>query len=168
MSKLGGHAMGHLPDHGEDRPLGRLAHRPVGLIGGAGQRRADQDRIDQLAGPAGEFLRGAPDQLGEDHSGIAAGPQQGGSRDRGHDLVPADLVDRAALGGARETVEFLHDGSQREHHVVARVAVGHREHVQVIDLLPTRLERRQTGLDHAANADYARVRHRRRIRGRRG
>ena len=59
-----------------------------------------------------------------------------------------------------ETVELLHHRPQREHHVVARVAVGDGEHVQVVDLLAARLERREAGLDDRPEADDARVGHR--------
>ncbi len=76
------------------------------------------------------------------------------------DLVAADVVDRALLGGAGEPVELLQHGAQREHHVVAGVAVGDREHVQVVDLLAARLERREAGLDDRAEANDARIGHR--------
>ncbi len=143
VGELGGHPDGHLAHHGEDRALGRIAHRAVGLVGGAGQRGADQHRIDQLARTAGQLLGRAADQLGEDHAGVAARAEQRRAGDRGDDLVATDVVDRALLGGAGEAIELLQHGPQRQHHVVAGVAVGDGEHVQVVDLLPARLERRQ-------------------------
>ena len=164
VRELGRDAGRHLAHDGQDRPLGRLAHRPVRLVGGARERGADQHRVDELAGTARELLGGAADQLGEDHAGVAAGAEQRRARDRGDDLVAADVVDRPVLGGAGEPVELLQHGAQREHHVVARVAVGDREHVQVVDLLAARLERRETGLDDRAEADEARIGHRPAIR----
>ena len=150
--------MRHLAHDGEDRPLGRLAHRAVGLIGRAGQGGADQHRIHQLAGAAGELLGGAPDQLREDHAGVAAGTEQRGAGDRGDDLLAADVVDRAALGGTRQPVQLLQHRAQRQHHVVPGVAVGDREHVQVVDLLAPLLEGGEPGLDEGPEADDARVR----------
>ena len=47
------------------------------------------------------------------------------------------------------------DGPQGEHHVVAGVAVGDREDVEVVDLLAAGLERGQAGLDQRAEADDA-------------
>ena len=69
-----------------------------------------------------------------------------------------------ALG---EPVELLEHGAQREHHVVAGVAVGDREHVEVVDLLAPRLERGEAGLDDRAEADDAGVGHRPASAGRR-
>ena len=61
--------------------------------------------------------------------------------DRRDDLVAVDLLDRAGLRGVDQPIELLQDGPERQHHVVARVAVGDREHVQVVDLLTPVFER---------------------------
>ena len=147
-------AVGHLAHHGEDRALGGLAHRAVGPLGGARHRRADQHRVDQLARPGDQLLGGAADQLGEDHAGVAAGAQQRGARHGVDDLVAADLVDLALRGQAVELVEHR---AQGQRHVVARVAVGDREHVEVVDLLAPGLELRKRALDDGAEADQARI-----------
>ena len=145
---------GHLAHDGEDRPLGRLAHGAVGPVGGARHRGADQDRVDELAGAARELLGGAADQLGEDHAAVAAGAEQRRAGDAIDDLVAADLVDRASpcVG---EAVELVEHGAQRQRHVVARVAVGDREDVEVVDLVAARLELRERTLDDGAEADEA-------------
>ena len=145
VGDLGGDAVRHLAHDGEDRALGRVAHRSVGLIGGAGQRRPDEHRVHQLARPADQLLGGAADQLREDDPAVAAGAQQRRAGHRGHDLVTADVVDGAALGGAGEAVQFGEDRAQGQDHVVAGVAVGDGENVEVVDLLAARLQRRQSG-----------------------
>ena len=48
---------------------------------------------------------------------------------------------------------------QRQHHVVARVAVGDREHVQVVDLLAPLLERGKAGLHERAEAEDRGIAH---------
>ena len=159
VRQVGGDAMCHLADDGQDRALGRLADRAVGLVGGPRQRGSDQHRVDELAGrlasssaaPRISWERITPE--------LPRAPKQRRAGDRAHDLVPADVVDRALLGGVREAVELLHHRPQRQHHVVAGVAVGDREHVEVVDLLAARLERRQAGLYDRAEAKDARVGH---------
>ena len=137
MRELAGDRVGHLAEDGQHRPLGRLAHRVVGGVGGAGEGGGDQDRVDQLARPAGQLLGGAADDLAEDHAGVAAGPDQRRPRQRLDELGAADLVDVEPV----EPVELLHHRAHRHRHVVAGVAVGDREDVEVVDLLATRLQR---------------------------
>ena len=60
-----------------------------------------------------------------------------------------------ALAG--EAVELLEHGAQRERHVVARVAVGDREHVEVVDLIAACLELCQRTLDDTTEAKEARI-----------
>ena len=146
--------MGHLAHDGEDRALGRLPDGVVGPVGRAGHRGADQHGVDELAGTRGELLRGAADELREDHAGVAAGAEQRGARHGVDDLVAADLVDPALAG---EAVQLVEHGAQRERHVVARVAVGDREDVEVVDLLAAAFQLRQRTLDDAAEADDARI-----------
>ncbi len=126
----------HLAENGQHRALGRLAHRLVGGVGGAGEGGGDEDRVDQLAGAAGQLLGGAADDLAEDHAGVAAGAHQRRPGQRLHQLRAADLVDLEAV----EAVELLHHGAHRHRHVVAGVAVGDREDVEVVDLLASRLQ----------------------------
>ena len=105
VRELGGHARRHVAQDGEDRALGRLAHRGVRALRRAGHRRADEDRVDELAGTADELLRGAADELGEDDAAVAAGTEQGGASDGLDDLVTADLVDEPVFVGS-EAVEL--------------------------------------------------------------
>ncbi len=63
VRQLDHHAMRHLAHDGENRALGGLAHRGVGAVGCAGERGADQRRVDQLAGPAEQLLGRAVDEL---------------------------------------------------------------------------------------------------------
>jgi hypothetical protein len=155
VGQLGGDAVGHLAHHGEDRALGRLAHGVVGAVGGAGHGRADQHGVDELAGTRRELLRRPADQLGEDDAGIAARSEQRCAGDGVDDLVAADLVDLALPG---EAIELVEHRAQRERHVVARIAVGDREDVEVVDLLAASLQLGEGALDDAAKADEARIR----------
>ncbi len=157
VSELGGDPVGHLAHHGENRALGGLAHRSVGLIGGPGQGGADQHRVDELAGAADQLLGRATDQLGEDDPGVAPGAEQRCAGHRGDDLVAADVIDRAAFGRSGEPIELLQNGPQGEDHVVAGVAVGDREHVEIVDLLTARLERGESGLDQDTEANDGRI-----------
>jgi hypothetical protein len=146
--------VGHLADHREDRALGRVAHGGVGAVGGPGHRGPDEHRVDELARARGELLGRPADELREDDARVAAGAEQRGPGDGGHELVAADLVHRAALG---ELVELLQDGAQRERHVVARVAVGDGEDVEVVDLGAAGLERLDGALDHGTEPQEAGV-----------
>ena len=94
VGELAGQRVGHLAEDGQHRPLGGLAHRVVGGVGGGGEGGGDQHRVDQLAGPAGELLGGAADDLAEDHAGVAAGAHQRRPGQGLHQLGAADLVDR--------------------------------------------------------------------------
>ena len=159
---LGRHARRHVAQDGEDRALGRLAHRAVRALRGARHRGADEDRVDELAGAADELLGGAADELREDDAAVAAGAEQGRAGDGLDDLVAADLVDEATSPCERvrrEPVELGEHGLQRERHVVAGVAVGDREDVEVVDLAAARLEVRERAVDDGAEADEAGVRH---------
>ena len=155
VGQLGGDAVGHLADDGEDRALGRLADGVVGAVGRAGHGGADQHGVDQLARPRGQLLGRAADQLGEDDAGVAAGAEQRGPGDAVDDLVAADVVQR----DAGEAVELVEHGAQRQRHVVPRVAVGDREHVEVVDLLAACLELGQRALDHGTEAEEAGIGH---------
>ena len=138
-------------------PSAGVAHRAVGAIGGARHRRADQHGVDELAGARDQLLGGAADELGEDHAGVAAGAQQRGAGDRVDDLVAADLVERPLVLG--QPVELVEHGAQRQHHVVAGVAVGDREDVEVVDLLAACLELAESALDDGAEPEEAGIGH---------
>ena len=141
----------HLAGDGEHRALGGLADGAVGALGGAGHAGGEHGRADELARAGDEFLDGAADQLREDHAGVAARTQQGGAADGFDDLVAADLVER--LVGRGEAVELLEHGAHRERHVVARVAVGDREDVEVVDLLAARSSSARSSGDERAQPD---------------
>jgi hypothetical protein len=61
------------------------------------------------------------------------------------------------LGG--EIVELGEHGTEGQRHVVARIAVGDREDVQVVDLMPPRFEVRERSLDDEAETEEARIGH---------
>ena len=156
MGELAGDRVGHLAEDGQHRPLGGLAHRVIGGVGGAGEGGGDEHRVDQLAGPAGQLLGGAADDLAEDDARVAARPHQRRAGQRLHQPGAADLVDLEPV----EPVQLLHHGAHRHRHVVAGVAVGDREHVEVVDLLAAGLQGGVRGADDPAEALYRGIGHR--------
>jgi hypothetical protein len=60
----------------------------------------------------------------------------------------------------RKAVELGEHRLERERHVVARVAIGNREDVEIVDLLAAGLEVRERALDRHAEADETRIGHR--------
>ena len=136
MGELARHRVGHLAEDRQHRPLGGLADRGVGGVGGAGEGRRHQNRVDQLTGAAGELLGGAADDLAEDHAGVPPGPHQRSPRERLDELGAPDLVDLLAV----EPVQLLHHRPHRHRHVVAGIAVGDGEDVEVVDLFAALLE----------------------------
>ena len=119
--------LGELTDRGQHRPLDRLAHCAVGGVarGAKGARKIVRDR---------ERVRGAADDLREDHARVSACP---------HERRPRDLVcERRPLVGLRG-LERLDDGTNRQREVRPRVAVGHGIDVKVVDTATRRLYRRQ-------------------------
>ncbi len=146
--EMGRGRVSHRPDHGQHRPLGRIADRLVGSVGGAREGGRDQGRVDQLAGTGRELLRGPPHDLTENHAGVAAGAHQRRPGDRVDDVVAVRRL--AALG--LDPVELGKDRPHRQRHVVARVAVGNREDVQVIDFLAPGLELAVGSFDDAPEA----------------
>ena len=145
----------HVAHHRQDRPLSGLAHRRVGALRAARHRRADEHRVDELSGARDELLGGAADQLREDHAAVAASAEQRGARDGVDDLRPPDVVERAIVADLGETLDLGQAGVEREHHVVARIAVGDGKDVEIVDLLPARLEVRERALKAGAEADEA-------------
>jgi hypothetical protein len=159
VREIGHDAARHLAHDGEDRPLGRLADGRVGAVGGARHRGTDEHRVDELPRAADELLGRAADELGEDHAAVAARAQQRGAGDRVDDLLAPDVVEQApAVGG--EPVELVEHRPQGQRHVVPGVAVGDREHVEVVDLLAARFEVGEPGFEDVPEANEAWVRHR--------
>ena len=157
VGELGRDAVGHLAHHREDRALRRGAHGAIGAVRCARHRGADQNRVDELAGARDQLLGGAADELGEDHARVAARAEQRRAGDRVDDLVAADLVERALVLG--EPVELVEHGAQRQRHVVAGVAVGDREDVEVVDLLTAGFKLAESALDDGAEAEKAGIGH---------
>ena len=145
----------HVAHHRQDRPLSGLAHRRVGALRAARHRRADEHRVDELSGARDELLGGTADQLREDDAAVAASAEQRGARDGVDDLRPPDVVERAIVADLGETLDLGQAGVEREHHVVARIAVGDGKDVEIVDLLPARLEVRERALKAGAEADEA-------------
>ena len=75
---------------------------------------------------AAHALAHAPQELGEDHARVAPGPHERAVADG-----PAHLGQRRT---GRHTVELGHHGLERQRHVGAGVAVGHRIDVQAVDV----------------------------------
>jgi hypothetical protein len=147
--------VGHLPEDGEHRALGWLTDRFVRRVGRPGERGGHEHRIDELTRAAGELLRRASDDLAEDHPGVPAGPHQGGSRERVDEFGASDLVNHVSI----EAIELLADRAQGEGHVVAGIAVGDGEDVEVVDLLAPLLEMGCGRADHAPESLYRRISH---------
>ena len=144
-----GDRLGHRPDHGQHRALGGLANRGVGRVAGVGERGLDQLRVDQPARRRRHLLRRPADDLAQDHAGVAARSHQRRARDLADDL----RARRVAVGAELELVELVEHVAHRQRHVVAGVAVGDREHVQVVDLLAPLLEMGERDADHVAKAN---------------
>ena len=148
VGELAGERVGHLAEDGQHRPLGGLADRVVGGVGGGGEGGGDQQRVDQLARARGQLLGGAADDLGEDHAGVAARAHQRRPRQRLHQRRAADLVEPLAV----DPVELVQHRAHGHRHVVAGVAVGDREHVEVVHLLAPGLQGGQRGADDPPEA----------------
>ena len=138
----------HRPDHGQDRPLGRLADRGIRGVARVAQSALDQLRVDQPPRRGGDDLGEPADDLAQDHARVPARAHQRGAGDRAHDLGPLGVAVALAL----EPLELVEDVAHRQRHVVARVPVGDREHVQVVDLLAPLLEMRERDADDLAKA----------------
>ena len=130
--------LGREPHHGEDRPLDRAEHRLVGGVGGApqaGDHVGSRDRLErrERVGEAAEDLR-------EDHARVPAGAHQRTVPDR-----LADLLHVGAVGG-----QLVDDRFERERHVGAGVAVGHRVDVEAVQLFLVVAQHVAVRGDHAA------------------
>ena len=129
-------------------PYARSAARAIAAAISTGSTSSPGREISSSAAPRISWR--------EDHAGVAARAEQRRAGDGVDDLLAADLVDLALRG---EVVELLEHGAQRQRHVVARVAVGDREDVEVVDLLAARFKLRESRLDDEAEAEEARVGH---------
>ena len=150
VCQLGRNPVRHLTHDRDHGPLGRIAHGGIGGVGGARQGSGHQHGVDQLAGTAGQLLRRAAHDLGQDHPAVATGPEERRPRHGLDDLVAADVVDHLAV----QAVELRHHGPQRLRHVVSGVAVGDREHVQVVDFLTACLQLGIARCDNLPKALY--------------
>src|SRR5262249_53922313 len=97
--------------------------------------------------------------LAEDHARVAPRSHQGGPGQCVDELGAPDLVDHLPV----EAIELLAHRAQRERHVVAGVAVGDGEDVEVVDLLAPLLEVGPGRADHAPKALYGGIGHTRGI-----
>ncbi len=129
-------------------PYARSEARAIAAPISTGSTSSPGREISSSAAPRISWERITPE--------LPRAPEQRGARDGVDELVAADLVDVALRGQAVELVEHR---AQRERHVVAGVAVGDREHVEVVDLLAPCLELRERALDDGAEADQARIGH---------
>ena len=127
LGRPGGAPAG-LPGHGQDRALGGLLHRPVGLLERLGELGGRQD------GLVADRVREAAEDLRQDHAGVAPCPHQA--------AVRGQLADVADVVGLR-LADVPDRRFQRQQHVRARVAVGHGEHVEPVDLLLVGAEPRE-------------------------
>ena len=119
--RLGG--LGRRPHDREDRPLDRAHDGLVGRVGRPGAARRDVGRAGGLE--VAERVGEAPQDLGEDHAGVAPGAHQravgDGLADLGH-----------VLGGPPSS---WHHRLEGQRHVRAGVAVGDRVDVQPVQLV---------------------------------
>ena len=115
-------AVGERAGDGQDRALDRLPQRGVGLGAGAAQGVGDRRPVERTA--LAEPVAGAAHELREDDPRVAAGAEQRGTR--------ADPRDRRRLR-QRVGLQRLVHGARRAREVRARVAIRHREDVDVVD-----------------------------------
>ena len=133
---LSGPDGGSLGD-GENRALDRFADRRIRCLGRQGEGTRDVGRIHRAVG--GEFVKRRPDQLRQDHPGVAFGTRE-----------QADAIRFDHLGEARviaECAEGFGAGDEGEIDVGAGVAVGDGEDIERVDLGPGDAQRldAQTG-----------------------
>ena len=114
--------LGHLADDGQHRPLDRALDRAVRGVARTAERAAEP-RGAGLLGLA-EHLDEPADDLGEDDARVARAPMR---------AARVTSFATSALPPALDGVERLHDRSQREDEVRARVAVGDGIDVEVVD-----------------------------------
>ncbi len=131
------HCLRHRPRHRQHRALGGLADRCPRGVRRVQQSGLDHLGVDQPARRSRELLGRAADDLAQDHARVPASAHERRASDRAHDLGPLRIAVHGRLLQAIELVDHMAKGQR---HVVAGVAVGDREHVQVVDLLAPLLE----------------------------
>ena len=126
----------HVAHHGQHRALGGLRaprRRRAGRRAPSPRRSAPGRRARRAARSAPRRRRGSSCERI-----TPLLPRAPSSAARATDSTissrPISSIELLALG-VREAVDLVEAGAQRERHVVARVAVGDREDVEVVDLL---------------------------------
>ena len=116
------------PNHRQHGPFDRTHHRLVGHFLGAGEGLGEVAAVQfvPLLDPAGE----APEDLGENDAGVAAGSHQ-----------RAIGKPTTYLGhGLRILADGLDRGLHRHCHVGSGVAIRHRKDVEGVNLLVVRIQ----------------------------
>ena len=120
-----GSSLGRYPGDGEDGALGRLHHRLIGSLNALGERAR---QIKAVGGFLPLHILGeAAEQQRSNDAGIAPSPPQQRSSGNLRDLAGGDVI--PSLG------KLLGRIAQGQRHVGAGVAVGHGEHVEIVDCL---------------------------------
>ena len=135
------HLVREVGEHGEDRALARLAQAVARIVGAAAHAVGELVRaeIAEMAEPVAE----SEEELREDGAGVAARAVERGVRDARQGL--AGVVVRRA----RQAAEHRAHG---EREVRARVAVRHREDVDLVEVLLPRQQARDAGLERVLEA----------------
>ena len=133
--------LGQLPDDGQHRPLDRLPHRAIRRVARPSQRGRERRRVDRRR--LAENVRGAPDDLREDHPGVAPRAHQRGAGDGACDGRPV---------GGRRRLERLDDRAHGQGQVRSGVAVRHGIDVQIVDPAPVLLQVRERRRRELADA----------------
>ena len=112
------------PGHGEDGALGGLHHRLVGGIHTVLQSGGPEHAVGGVAALQG--LGNSPEQQGKNHAGVASCPPQHGGGGNLGGGVQLRVLGLAQVGGG---------GVDGHGHIGAGVAVGNREHIQLVQRL---------------------------------
>ncbi len=126
-----------LPENRQNRAFDRLLDRLVGLVDAALESVADCRNI--RVADALKTLRNTCKNLRKNRARVSS--------------CTAEHACRDDLGGFSEVVGFvaanaIHARLDRHEHVVARVPVGNREDVEVVDDVPLLVQHRSAALDH--------------------
>ena len=124
--------LGHLADNREHRPFDRLRHCAVRGVAGPAERSRQRRRVELLG--LGDDLGEAAQDLREDDARVAAGAHQRCARQF--------VRERREIVRCRR-VQLFDRGSDGEREIRARVAVGDRVDVEVVDAPAVALEREQ-------------------------
>ena len=125
--------VGRRPRHGQDGALDGAGDRLVAEVGGPRQEAMHGGPVESVTvREAAEDLARTAQDLRQDHAGVAPSAHQGAGRHR-----PGRLIDPRGADRARPAlVDRLAGGLHGQVEVGAGVAVGHREHVEGVDLHP--------------------------------